>query len=390
MIDGTRVNIVDHHATWTDKEGKRRSGQKFLYIVCVRDVMSGLPLGWEYCYEESAQAIIGAVAMAVRNAGYLPYELIYDRFPGHNTDDWAWIECDLRRRGVIMTVTHKAEGKANMERWFGSLQSVFMSESDLYYGEGVKSSRRYAHRSKEYVSQMRQWAQKNNFDFDAAIRETNNILEKHNNRPYKDYSRKFKNIDKTPQQLHDESDKPNVYPVADHEFCYLFGLKKSVSIRNYMIQTEIESAVYYYGIDDCAVTEQYTGVKLLNCFDHEDLSRVHLYDGMNYLGTFNATTPAQRFGPDKDMRAVGKMKKITADNDSRRLAKLQEIESRKRMAEATFQAVDEENELTSEVGMLQGGRIKKHVYEAAETSYLWEYWEAEEEATLLVNVRNQY
>jgi hypothetical protein len=177
QIDGTRVNIVDHGETLTDKEGRRISKRRFLYIVAVRDTMSGLPLGWEYCHEESAQAIIGALAMAVRNAGYLPYELIYDRFPGHNADDWAWIECNLRRRGVIMTITHKAEGK------------------------------------------------------------------------------------------------PNVYPAPEHEVCYLFGLKKSVSIRNYMITTEIES--------------------------------------------------------------------------------------RKRIAEATILAIDEENELTSEVGILLGGRVKK-------------------------------
>lgn len=390
QIDGTRVNIIDHHGTWTGRDGKSRSGQKYLYIVAVRDVMSGLPVGWEYCYEESATAVIGALAMAVRNAGYLPYELIYDRFPGHNTSDWAFLECELRRRKVIMTVTHKAEGKANIERWFGSLQSVFMTESELYYGEGIQSSRRYAHRSKEYVYKMHQWAKKNGFDFDDAVRETNAILERHNSRPYSEYSRKFQHIDKSPAQLHDESDRPNTYPVAEHEFCYLFGLRKGISISNHLITTQIEGATFYYGIDDCDLTERYTGEKLTNCFDYEDLSRVHLYDGISYLGTFSRVEEAQRFGPDRDMRAVGKMKKIAKANDERRKEKLQAIDARKKAAEAALEAI--ETELSPEMGIILAGHAKKHACEAAETSYLCETWNVEDESEVevLVNVRNQY
>ncbi|MDR2806282.1 MAG: transposase family protein [Dysgonamonadaceae bacterium] len=382
QIDGTRVNIIDHKATFTDKDGKRKTVNKYLYIVAIRDVMSGLPLGWEYCYEENAQAVINALATAVRNAGYLPYELIYDRFPGHNTQEWSWIEYNLRRAGTVMTVTHKAEGKAHMERWFGTLQDVFMAESDLYYGEGVRSTRRHAHRSKEYVAKMRQWAAKNNFDFDAAIRETDRILEMHNQTPYNRYSNKFKHIDRSPEQLHDESDKPNTNPISEPQFCYLFGLHKEVSIRNYMIQTQIENATYYYGIDDCEIVDKYTGEKLINCFDPEDLSRVHLFDGTTFLGTFAEVPPAQRFGPNKDMRAVGKMKKIAADNEAYRAKKLREIEARQRSAETQYIAPDEENEPTSEVGLLLGGRIKKHAHEAAETAYLREMWETEEEEIL--------
>jgi hypothetical protein len=388
QIDGTRVNIIDHKASVTDKDGKRKGVNKFLYIVAVRDVMSGLPLGWEYCYEENVQAVIGALAMAVRNAGYLPYELIYDRFPGHNTSEWAFIEYELHRAGTITTVAHKAEGKAHMERWFGTLQSVFMTESDLYYGEGVRSSRRYAHRSKEYVARMHQWVSKHNFKFDDAVRETNEFLEKYIHTPYSSYSRKYQEIDRSPLQLHDESDKPHTYPVPEPQYCYLFGIRREVSIRNNMIQTQIEGVTHYYGIDDCNLTEQYTGEQLTNCFDHEDLSRVHLFAGEHYLGTFDEFTPAQRFGPEKNMRAVGKMKKIAADNEAHRTRRLLEIDARKRAAEARMAPDTEADETTSEVGILLAGRLKKHACEAAETVWLNELWEVEEE--LEINTRERY
>ncbi|MEL3904432.1 MAG: transposase family protein [Treponemataceae bacterium] len=385
QIDGTRVNIIDHRATWTDNKGKRHTGQKFLYIIAVRDVMSGLPLGWEYCYEESAQAVIGALSMAVRNAGYLPYEFVYDRFPGHNSEEWRWLEAQLHFKGVQMTVTHKAEGKGNIERWFGTLQSVFMTESDLYYGEGIRSTRLYAHRSKEYVAEMRAWAQKNSFNFDDAVRETNEIIENYIQTPYSHYSRKFSKIEQSPLQLHDESDKPNVIAVSHPEYCSLFGLRKQVSIRNYMIQTQIDGATYYYGIDDVDVTEKYTGVKLWNCFDYEDLSAVHLFHGDTYLGTFNEVPPAQRFGPDKDMRAVGITKKIADRNARRRDERLTDIAARKQRA-IVEQSADEDM-ISPEVGILQGGNIAKRLYEAAETAYLRDEWDDE---PVKVTARTQY
>lgn len=386
-IDGTRVNIIDHAGHWIDRSGKKRSGQKFLYIIAVRDVMSGHVLGWEYCYEESAQAVINALAMAVKTSGYFPYELRYDRFPGHNTSDWQWVETGLQAAGVRMTQTVKAEGKASIERWWGTLQSVFMMDSDYYYGEGVKSTRRYAHRAKEYVAGLRKQAMKRGFNFNDAAREADSILEAYTNRPYSEYSTKFRKIDKSPLELHEQSDKPNTTVCEDAHFCYLFGLRKQVSIRNNMIVTQIENVPYYYAIDDVELIEKYTGVKLLNCFDFEDLDTVHLFDGTDYLGTFDRLTPAQQFGPDKDMRAVGKTKAIAEKVKSHRYNKLNSIDAQK---EEALQSVEpEEVDITGEIGVLQTGLMKKHAAEAAETAFLHEQWNDDDEE-LDIDVRKQY
>ena len=381
-IDGTRVNIIDHKAVIM-KDGKKVTTNKFLYMIAVRDVMSGLPLGWEYCYEESADAVINALAMAVRNAGYLPYEIRYDRFPGHNTSDWMYVESSLRSKGVIMTQTVKAEGKAHIERWWGTLQTVFMAESDLYYGEGIKSTRKYAHRSKEYVMKMRSWAQKSGFNFDDACRETNKILEAYSSTAYSVWSTKFKLIDKSPFELHNECSHPNTIDISHPRFCYLFGIRKEVSIRNYMIQTQIDNATYYYGIDDCDVAERYTGVKTINCFDPENYDKVHLYLGDKYLGSFDRITPAQQYGPNKDMRAVGKLKAINEKMNNHRATKLAKI------AEAEYVEEEEPVVVTSETGILLGHRVAKRDYEAAESTFLKEQW-GDEGEDLKINIRNKY
>ncbi len=378
QIDGTRVNIIDHKATYYNKDGKKITGQKFLYIIAVRDVMSGLVLGWEYCYDESSTAVINALANAVRNTGYLPYEFVYDRFPGHNTDEWKFIETQFRMAGTIMTVTHRPEGKQHIERWWGTLQDVFMMDSDLYYGEGIKSTRRYAHRSKEYVASMRQWATKNDFNYDKACNETDKILTSYINTPFSEYSNKFKNIDQSPLQLHEGCDKPNLYQITDYAWCFMFGLSKGVSISNYMITTQIEGATFYYGIDDCDLIAKYTGVKLTNCFDYEDLSKVHLFDGEMYLGTFSAIEPAQRFGPNKDMRAVGQMKAIINKVEEDRKTKIAAIKAHEL-------PVVEDN--FGEVAVMQGGIMKKPAYEAAESAFLLSEWDNED---VEVTARNQY
>ena len=381
QIDGTRVNIIDHTAI-VMKDGKRMRSQKYLYIVAVRDVMSGLPLGWEYCYDEDANAVINALSMAVRNAGYLPYELVHDRFPGHNTQQWDWVSDNLVRMGVKVTVSHDPNVKGNIERWFGTLQDVFMSESDLYYGHGIKSSRRWAHRTKEYIAQMREWAKKSGFSFDDACRETDKILDAYCHTKYSSYSRKFAKIQQTPAQLHEQSDKPHTITLQEHEYLYIFGLLKQLSVRNYMLETQIDNAKYYYGIDDISIAENYTGVKLNCAFDYEDYSRVHLFDGVRYLGTFNMFNQAQRFGPDKDMRAVGIMNQIKEEHQKNKAQKLAELKA----AIRELEEVDEDTGEVSEVALLQGGRLPKSVYEAAETAYLKQQFDDEDEEEDLVPV----
>ena len=379
QIDGTRVNIIDHKATYTE-DGKRKTSQKFLYIVAVRDVMSGNVLGWEYCHKENATAVINALSMAVRNTGYMPYELIYDRFPGHNTYEWAFVENQMRMAGTVMTIAHKAEGKAHIERWWGTLQDVFMSNSELYYGEGIKSTRRYAHRSREYVNMMRKWASDNNFGYDDACNETDNIINSYLNTPLSEYSKKFKDIDQSPAQLHEESGKPNTYDISEQQWAFIFGLRKEVSIAHNMITTQIEGATFYYGIDDCDAIARYTGVKLTNCFDFEDLSKVHLFNGDEYIGTFDQITPAQRFGANKDMRAVGKLKKIAADAEKHR----QTLRDNMRTEHEATEEPD------NEALLLQSGLVQKYAYEAAESAHLLNDWNEDADEKITVNRIDMY
>jgi hypothetical protein len=71
-----RVNITSH----TD-DGK----DKFLMVVAIRDVHSGDILGYSFDHSENRRVYENAMAMAVQKQVILPYEIVTDRFPGHNT-----------------------------------------------------------------------------------------------------------------------------------------------------------------------------------------------------------------------------------------------------------------------------------------------------------------
>jgi len=142
QMDGTRINMVG----WNE-DGKSH----FLYVVAVRDVMSGACIGVSFGEVEDRYMYINALKMAVQKAGYLPYNLVLDKFPGHNTEEWINVTEKLKNKGVQVQYTAKATGKAQVERWFGTLQTVFMMQSNYYYGEGIMSKRPYAHRSVEVL-----------------------------------------------------------------------------------------------------------------------------------------------------------------------------------------------------------------------------------------------
>jgi hypothetical protein len=220
QMDGTRINMVSHVA----EDGK----ECFLYIVAVRDVYSGEYLGWSYGYNEDHTMYINALQMACEATLHLPYELVRDKFPGHNTQAWKQIEESLIKYGVKITETHLAQGKAQMERAFGTLQSVFMANTPYYYGEGIRSTRRYAHRSAEYLQQLKKVRKQIGWDFDTACNVQDGVMERYNTTVISTYSKR--QIHYSPKELYAQSEQQNVIAIANWQVARLFYLRKTIQI----------------------------------------------------------------------------------------------------------------------------------------------------------------
>lgn len=324
QIDATRINMIGHKA----KDGKER----FLFVMAVRDVHSGDVLGYSFDYAENHLMFARAMKMACETAGYLPYELVTDRFPGHNSEAGKNMIERLETMGVQVTISHSANAKAGVERWFGTLQSVVLMGNKYYYGEGVQSRRINAHRSPEYLKEIKKISKQEDWDVSKARREAETCVEQWREIPYSYYSRKHAEEHRTPKQLHEASLKPHVIYIEQHSIDMLFGLHKEITIKNSgMINTEISKMELCYMIsdEDYEVISNYHGKKVVLSYDYEDLSRVFLYEKhgslLKFLCQADEFIKPQKYGPQKEMSGVGIAQARAALIDEYRKTELENI-----------------------------------------------------------------
>lgn len=276
QIDATRVNMIAHETK--DNEGNRI--QKHLMAVVVRDVMSGDVLGYNLTYSENKTSFAKALQMAVKQAGYLPYEIVTDKFPGHNTEENKVLIKRLESLGVKVRFTHLASDKASVERWFGTFQSVVLMGSKYYYGEGITSTRENAHRSPEYLEKLKKESKKAGFDLIQAVEECESLIEQWRELKYSEYSRKHKEFHKTPKELHQESEKPHIIEIDRLQKSMLFDRKIETTIRNNgQFHIEVMGVKFHYMISEkhYDVISNYQNQRVVVSYDMEDLSEVYVW-----------------------------------------------------------------------------------------------------------------
>ena len=317
---------------------------------------SGLVLGWAFGLGENRWMYGQALKMAYETVGHLPMTLVSDRFPGHNTDEWIQTRERLTKLGVKCDITSEATGKARIERWIGTLQTVFEMQSEFFYGEGIRSKRTYSHRHPEYMAKLRKRAAKNGWDVTEAVGEAERVIEAYNTTKLSAYSKKFKSVEKSPTELYGESEKPNVRLVASHTKLLVMAETKAMQIRGDMIVTTINGLECEYAVESKETWLNYPSV--LVAFDAQDLGTVSLFDAKTevYLGEASLITKVQRYGTETNPEALGERKAVIAGNELYKKTLFIEMT-------AAGQGVNEET-------LLQVGRIPKEISEAAETAFL--------------------
>ncbi|AZA87126.1 transposase [Chryseobacterium shandongense] len=313
-MDATRVNIIGHSVEIVDEiTGKKKKVEKFLMVVAIRDVHSGDIVGYSFDHSENRRVYTDAIAMAVKNTGYLPYEIITDRFPGHNTPEVETLFARMEALGVKIEISHNANDKAGVERFFRTLQQITMPDSDFFYGDGIMSRSLSAFRSPEYLEGIKKESKKAGFDMYAAVEESTFIIETFRDTLYSKYSRKHSKVNLSPRQIHDQSEKPHVIEVSDATISMLFGLKKkNIQIRNNgQIETEIYGVKMHYFISPAYydVIKNYHLESVVLSYDIEDLSVVYLWENhgilLKSLCEAEFFVPAKTKGPNKNLQQIG-------------------------------------------------------------------------------------
>ncbi|WP_139420931.1 DDE-type integrase/transposase/recombinase [Chryseobacterium mulctrae] len=313
-MDATRVNITGHSVEIVDETtGKKKKVEKFLMVVAIRDVHSGDILGYSFDHSENRRVYTDAIAMAVKKTGYLPFEIVTDRFPGHNTPEVEELFARMEALGCKIEISHNANDKAGIERFFRTLQQITMPDSDLYYGEGIMSRSLSAFRSPEYIAEIKKQSKKAGFDMYAAVEESTFIIESFRDTLYSKYSRKHSKVKYSPREIHENSEKPHITEVSEATISMLFGLKKEAQISNNgQIATEIYGLKMHYFINQdyhYDIIKNYHLESVVLSYDIEDLTVVYLWEKhgilLKSLCEAEFFEPAKTKGPNKMLQQVG-------------------------------------------------------------------------------------
>lgn len=361
QMDATRVNILPHTAPPAPSGGAKKSGKLQFLVVCVaRDVYSGDILGVSFGVSENRWMYLDALKMAVKTAGYLPYELVHDKFPGHNTEEIETTWQLLAKLGVKRTVTAVATGKAQTERWFGTLQSVFLGREKYYYGEGIRSTRAYAHRSPEYLAKLRKEANEAGFDFDAAWQMAWRAICGYRHTLVSAYNKR--KIDNTPAELHEMCEKPHVKNLELWETATLFWNQSTLKIRRNAVTLTVRKQEYMYAITDTRILNNFSELRIR--YDESDLGTVLAFypNSEVLIGELKLQQAINIYGPDADWSGFQKVK--TANREY--------VLAQKEALRVELEGSRDLEGVLGEDTLLLGARVGKADIEGAETALLYE------------------
>jgi len=351
--DGTRVQLQGFEV-----DGVRRT----LFIVAIRDVMSGMYVGWSYGLSENSDLYWEALRMAVTVTGYIPYEL---RVDGFRFDDKVTNLFEkMKKYGMKLTITRTSTGKANAERSFGTLQSVFESEHKGWVGEGILSGDQNSRPTAEYLTKTAKKLKEEGWNWEKAWQEHNSIMMAYNATKFSAYSKKLKGVQKSPIELHNESTKPAVKTVDFWDVPTLFWAEAIRPLRYFQItftKRGIGDIVFDMNSDEYLdIHKKYNSVMVR--WDADVLEEIMIFDPKTdaYLTTVKAFKRIQLYGENAEF-----------DRNTEYKEKAKAL--KKKVKEMTEKTLDGSERVLDESALSLGAMVSKEIKENAETAAMEEY-----------------
>ncbi len=323
-MDGTRVNLLPFRHNGKDV---------FLYGVWVTDNHSGDILGWEFSTSENPEnrwMYVNALKMAVNRTGAFPRELAFDRFPGNKTDEIDRLLKKIHSLGCEPIVNYRAEGKQHHERGIGTFQTVILSQSDYYYGQGVKATTQAAHTTTEYQKQMQKQIHKLGIGFEQMCKEAERFIEQYRTTKLTEYGRQNANrLPYSPSEIWQLSEKHNQITIDPWQIADLFWLEKPLKMTNQRcFVTEIvgEKCVYYVEDYEMLVKLEREPKALIR-YDENDLNEIYVFtlETNELLGVLKRHELTVTRGKMANGKAVGHYKKTQKVIEDKRNAEITEV-----------------------------------------------------------------
>jgi hypothetical protein len=342
QCDGTRVNFIPYYTNEKTKSGAKK--ELYLYVVVVRDLYSGSIRGIAFCQSESHESYRFALDTAIQSTNRLPYEIVFDRFPGHDSLEWKAIDARLRDFGVKTEYSAHANRKAALERWFSTIQSVFYQNLPSFYGEGIQSTRPFAHRSSKYITTAKKEARKSGRSYSDAVNECEWCMVQHESTPYNKWSQVRKSETRSPSQVYDDEFAPASISIRIEQRLWIFGEHRELQIRRGFVTCMVDSVSYQYRVE-MELEMKYESVILIHTSDADfDVARLYTVSG-EYLGVVEAVTRIQTYGKagEDGRKQLGEAKAKVSARETQRKFRLKELLSKA----GDYEDIDEATLLSS-------------------------------------------
>lgn len=178
------------------------NGYKRYVIVLVRDAHSKKIIGSSVGESENTSVILAALRKAIINTGCLPFEILTDNHSFNKTKEAEFFKAGIEAIGTTYTITHSPTHKSIIERYNRHLDTL-CKEYYGYVGQGIKSKNIDARPKQELLDLYGKYS----ITEDEVKLIGINIVEDFNN----DILPKE---GKTPNQLFEESEKPNCFTLT--------------------------------------------------------------------------------------------------------------------------------------------------------------------------------
>jgi hypothetical protein len=249
-----------------DYKGKLTSHLK-LILIAVRDSNSKKIVGYSIGESENTQTILKAIEDAVKNTGYLPFEIVSDNHSFNKTKEAEYFKQAIDSIGVTWTVSHNPRRKATAERYFRYLGEVHCKKYDGYIGQGIKTREKTGRPAQEYIDHFtagNNWLTKEEIISIAIL-----AVSEFNQTPLKTLA------NKAPNEVHAQSEKPKTFQVDILDRLRLFTKKTELKVIRGQINLTRSGTTYEYQLN----AEQFSklnGEQVI--IRYEDFSLIYLFD----------------------------------------------------------------------------------------------------------------
>jgi len=263
--DGTKLNYY-----YRDESGRVCTCNVYEVV----DVYSERLLGYHISPTEDFEAQYMAYKMAVKTAGYLPYELKFDNQGGHKklqSGDF------LKKLARLATTTAPYNGKSKtIESVFKRFQSDFLHKDWFFTGQNVTAKKEESRANMEFIM-----ANKANLPTLDEVRAT--------------YARRRAEWNAAPhydsgmprEQMYRESRNPKATKVELLQFVELFWITTAkpstyraggleIQVKNTRYAYEVQTVEHQPDLDFLAAN---VGKKFYVRYDPDDMTLVQLYEG---------------------------------------------------------------------------------------------------------------